>query len=136
MTAGLVGWLLVAGTAAVVAVCCALLVALQRLRRSLEETRAVVARLADHPSAPPRQAPVLEATPVDPVAEPTEPDRHSTPPLAELLTATLAAPLVRAAALSYGLRRALDQEHRDEVADEIRRELRARRRSRRAGAHA
>jgi glucose/arabinose dehydrogenase len=135
MTAGLVGWLLVAGVTALVALCCALLLCLRALRRSLEETRAMLARLAELPTAAPRPAPVLEATPVEPAAEPAE-HPGPAPPLGELLTATLAGPLVKAAALSYGLRRALDQEHRDEIADEIRRELRARRRSGRAGAHA
>ena len=56
--------------------------------------------------------------------------------LTSLFAATLGSPLVKVAAFSYGVRRAMSDRHRDDVAKRVKTELKAERKSRRRGAGA
>lgn len=117
----------------------------RQLRSVVEETRASVRRLSEQPLSeqpdvvrePPRR--VLAATPMtseEPVLRaprrapqtgaPAGPSGHS------VLSAAIGLLVVKAAALSYGLARALREDRRHEVADAMQAHLRTRRRLRRA----
>lgn len=133
------GWQLVAVLAAVVA-CAALagvgvLVAqVRRLRGTIESrvqqqpppVETLPARVQPTPA---EERPVLELRPLTP------PDEQPTPPSQQqVVAATLSHPLVRASALSYGLRNALRPENRDRVLSLVRREVRRRQKVRRRAA--
>ena len=108
----------------------ALAIVLVRTRRRLEDVYATVRRLEEAPPPAPttelavRPTQLEAATVVVPTSE-------------EIRRAAMARPVVRAVALSYGLRRALRPESRDRVAALVRREFRRRRKLRlRAGRRA
>jgi len=108
----------------------ALALALVRTRSRLEDVSAQVRRLQDTP--PPAPTTDLAVRPTQLEAPPV-----LVPTSEEVRRAAMAQPVVRAIALSYGLRRALRPESRDRVAAVVRREFRRRRKIRlRAGRRA
>ena len=117
----------------------AMLAAAQResdlLRGRLEEINArAVPRPADRP-APARsveeQADFVITHVGEPEPEAAAPTRGIAVPDRLVLSATLGEPLVKVAALSHGVRRALSAESRNRIWFEMRREVRASRRRRR-----
>jgi hypothetical protein len=111
----------------------AMVVAAQRendaLRQRLEELTARPAPAPARTSAEPADFVITHvgeaaSGPADPVAGVAVPDRL-------VLSATLGEPLVRVAAFSHGVRRALSAESRNRIWFEMRREVRASRRRRR-----
>ena len=113
----------------------------RQLRGAVEETRRSVQQLSERPdSVPPEpDGEVLAATAV------TLEERAGSTPRAtvlthpragssshSVLTAAMGLLVVKAAALSYGLSRALSEDHRREVGNVMQAHLRARRRLRRA----
>ena len=107
-----------------------LAVALLRTRRRLDELQSSVQRLQEAPAPPPRAEVAVRPTQVETPAV-------VVPSSEQVRRAAMAQPVVRAVALSYGLRRALRPESRDRVAAMVRREFRRRRKVRvRAGRRA
>ena len=118
----------------------AMLAAAQResdlLRGRLEElTARAMPRPADRPAAPARsveeQADFVITHVGEPEPETAAPTRGIAVPDRLVLSATLGEPLVKVAALSHGVRRALSAESRNRIWFEMRREVRASRRRRR-----
>ena len=92
---------------------------------SSDRTAAPAATGSEDPSGPaPGQLPALPL-PVQPVAAPSQ---------QQIVVATLGHPLVRVAAVSHGLRRALTPENRDRILALVRRDLRRREKLRRRAA--
>jgi hypothetical protein len=117
---------------------CALVLSARANRRrtaDLHDLQARLAALAEQVSVsvPTRAEPTV---PVVHMLEPLEPDvdeqgrRIAVPTTAQVVDATLGRPLVRAATLGHGLRRALRPESRDRITGLVRREFRRRRRLR------
>jgi hypothetical protein len=112
-------------------------------RRRTVELEATVGELTDQvrSSQPQTPSPPAEKPTVH-VLEPYRPADESggsvvVPTTAQVVDATLGRPLVRAATLTHGLRRALRPESRDRISGLVRREFRRRRRLRmRAGRRA
>jgi hypothetical protein len=98
---------------------------IERLSRSVDQLFDEV-RLRGAP-APPTGAP-QPATSLQPLPAPVQPSPASRP---SVVTALLAVPLLKLAALSYGVRQALDAEHRRHLSRVVDQELRAARRRRR-----
>lgn len=134
----------IAITAVVVAVAALVLLGVllgyvRQLRGAVEETRRSVRQLSEQPAPvrPDPDAQVLPATAVT-LEERSVPSAtgHAHPPAGSsahsVLTAALGLLAVKAAALSYGLSRALSEDHRREVGNVMQAHLRARRRLRRA----
>jgi len=101
-------------------------------RRRTTELEARIATLARQVETTP---PPIAAQPQVHMLEPIEPAGGELPAVvrpttAQVVDATLGRPLVRAATLSHGLRRALRPESRDRIAALVRREFRRRRKLR------
>jgi type VI protein secretion system component VasK len=113
---------------------CALVVSARANRRRTAALEAQVAALAEQVRIPTPAPP--EPVPVVHVLEPLETSiddqgrRIAVPTNGQIVDATLGQPLVRAAALGHGLRRALRPESRDRIAGLMRREFRRRRKLR------
>jgi type VI protein secretion system component VasK len=113
---------------------CALVVSARANRRRTAALEAQVAALAEQVRIPTPAPP--EPVPVVHVLEPLETSiddqgrRIAVPTNGQIVDATLGQPLVRAAALGHGLRRALRPESRDRIAGVMRREFRRRRKLR------
>jgi len=127
MTAGQVVLTLVA--LALAALSLALLVVVRRQSKTIESVRRSIERLADQSAKPatPSESAALEPLPV---ASPPA----VTPALPSLVTALFGVPLIKLAALTFGLRRALDADHRRHISRVVDAELRAARRRRRTAA--
>lgn len=144
-------------TTGVIALCAVVVVllgyAVWRLSRQLRELSEQVNRRADQPNlASPRSVasrfesanrdsehghhreshaeaePVSVITGMSPIDQPTDDVDMSTSRVASV---TLAGPLIKVAAFSHGVRRALDDEHRMRVAYAVRKELKQQRKMRR-----
>lgn len=124
----------VVASALALVLACALLVSSRASRRRTAALEAQVAALAEQVRTP-TPAP-SEPAPVVHVLQPMETTidaagrRIAVPTTGQIVDATLGAPLVRAATLGHGLRRALRPESRDRIAGLMRREFRRRRKLR------
>lgn len=134
----------VAGVAAVLSVCVTLAMALA-WRASARRTAAQITQLQEAlaavaaPAATRRSSePVMaEFLITDIGAEPSETSaRHAEAPTRVVLSATMGEPLLRLAALAYGVRTALRPENRNRIRFEMRREVRRARRQRRSAGRA
>ena len=128
MTAGQVVLTLVA--LALAALSLALLVVVRRQSKTIESVRRSIERLADQSAKPatPSELAALQPLPVaspPPAVTPAQPSR---------VTALFGVPLIKLAALTFGLRRALDADHRRHISRVVDAELRAARRRRRTAA--
>ena len=113
---------------------CALLVSARASRRRTAALEAQVAALAEQVRTP--APPPVEPASVVHVLQPMETTidsegrRIAVPTTGQIVDATLGTPLVRAATLGHGLRRALRPESRDRIAALVRREFHRRRKLR------
>jgi hypothetical protein len=112
----------------------------RRLRREIATTGSpppAVPSAAQPPVAEPDRLPepVRTPTPVtDLVTRRDQQEVSPAPSQQQIVTVTLAHPLVRVSAFAYGLRRALRPENRDRLQALVRRDLRRRHKIRRAAA--
>jgi hypothetical protein len=98
------------------------------LRRRLDE---LTSRLEHSPDRPDAEAPLRADYVITHVGEADEDHPMTEVPDRLVLSATLGEPLVKVAAFSHGVRRALSPESRNRIWFEMRREVRASRRRRR-----
>lgn len=114
------------------------LVAATGLALALARTRQRLVQLQQAVERNLQSADVQHDLPARPVEEPSLPAVQTTavaaPTPQQVIGVTMGSSLVRVAALSYGLRRALRAEHRDRVSALMRRELRRRRKIRQRAA--
>jgi len=108
--------------------------ALARTRRTIGSLQQAVDRM--HPASAVEAAEAVEVTPHLLESPPPAPSSNTVAVTSEqrVVSVTMGAPLVRASALTYGLRRALRPEHRDRVSALMRRDLRRRRKLRQRNA--
>ena len=112
---------------ALVALSLVLLGVVRRQSRALDAVHRSIERLADQTAqAQSRSEP---AVPLEPLPESARPESRTGQP--SLVTALFGAPLVRLAALTFGLRQALGADHRRHISRVVDAELRAARRRRR-----
>lgn len=133
----------VAVTAAMLVALVVLLVDRSRLRREVDTSRAALEALNERVNRLDDEAEnarivAAAAAPVVPqvdyvitTAGLPEPAKPATVPEHAVLSATVGEPLVKVAALAYGVRRALSAESRNRIAFEMRREVRRARKQRR-----
>jgi hypothetical protein len=94
------------------------------------QVAALAAQVRTASPAPPEPAPVVHVLEPMEATIDDEGRRIAAPTTGQIVDATLGSPLVRAAALGHGLRRAMRPESRDRIAGMMRREFRRRRKLR------
>ncbi len=133
--------LVAAAAVAAVALLVVVVVRLEHRMQSLDaEVEALRAAAPGEPSGlPPAPEGMPRTRPEEPVALITDLSQQGgvgpvdEPTAGQVVSVTVGGPLIKIAAFSHGVRRALDEEHRMRIAYAFRRELRRQRRMRRRG---